>query len=101
MRSLIILFLTTTILTSTAQTPCVNGFAGPYPCSNVDMLSRMTLAQLGTTIDLADLWGWTDPLTDIEYALVGTRTGVSFVDLSDPINPVLIGTLPAHNGVTS
>ena len=87
MRSFSTLLLATGLFTSTAQTHCVNGFAGPYPCSNVDLLSRMTLAQLGTTIDLADLWGWTDPLTGKEYALVGTRTGVSFVDLSNPITP--------------
>jgi choice-of-anchor B domain-containing protein len=83
------------------QTLCVNGFAGPYPCNNVDLLSRMTLAQLGTSQNVADLWGWTDPLTGKEYAIVGGRTGTSFVDVSVPTAPVLIGFLPAHNNVNS
>jgi choice-of-anchor B domain-containing protein len=83
------------------QTPCVNGFAGPYPCNNVDLLAQMSLSQLGTNTNVADLWGWTDPLTGKEYAIVGGRTGTSFVDLSIPTAPVLVGFLPAHNGVSS
>ena len=35
-----------------AQTPCVNGLAGGYPCNNVDLLAHMTLAQLGARWDL-------------------------------------------------
>ncbi|MCC6541565.1 MAG: choice-of-anchor B family protein [Flavobacteriales bacterium] len=84
-----------------AQTPCENGFAGPYPCHNVDLMSFMNLGQLGTVTSVADLWGWTDPLDGREYALVGTRTGTSFVDISVPTAPILVGTLPAHNNVSN
>lgn len=84
-----------------AQTPCVDGFAGIHPCSNVDLLAKMDLAQLGAMTSVADLWGWTDPLTGKEYALVGTRTGTSFVDISTPTAPLLVGTLPAHNNVSN
>ena len=41
-----------------------------------------------------DSWGWTDPETGKEYALVATTTGCAFVDMSDPNNPVLLGRLP-------
>ena len=34
-----------------------------------------------------DIWGWTDPNSGIEYALVGTTAGVSIVDVSDATNP--------------
>lgn len=88
-------------LSVSAQTPCVNGFAGPYPCQNVDLLSHVTIAQLGTVTDCADLWGYTDPLTGTEYAIVGCHTGTAFMDLSDPTAPVRVGFLPAHNGVNS
>lgn len=81
---------------ASAQTPCVNGFAGAYPCDKVDLLSRMTIAQLNGVTNLADLWGWTDPLTGKEYALVGMRNGTAFVDLSVPTAPVLTGVLPSH-----
>ena len=36
---------------------------------------------------LNDIWGWTDPATGTEYALVGRRDGLSIVDLSDPVAP--------------
>lgn len=101
MRSLLLSILLVSALASTAQTPCVNGFAGIYPCQNVDLLAVMNLAQLGTVTNVADLWGWTDPLTGKEYAIVGTRTGTAFVDLSTPTAPVRVGFLPSHNGVSS
>ncbi len=84
------------IAQASAQTPCVNGFAGIYPCDKVDLLSRMSIAQLGGQTNLADLWGWTDPVTGVEYALVGMRTGTAFVNLNNPAVPVLTGILPSH-----
>jgi len=84
-----------------AQTPCSNGMAGPYPCGNVDLLAHMSVTQLGSNTSVADLWGWTDPLTLKEYAVVGCRTGTAFVDLSTPTAPVLTGFLPMHNGLGS
>lgn len=83
------------------QTLCVNGFAGPFPCNNIDLLDSLSLTGLGTNTSVADLWGWTDPLTGKEYALVGCRTGTAFVDLSVPTDVKLVGFLPAHNNTTS
>ena len=45
---------------------------------------------------LNDIWGWTDPQTGKEYALVGMSNGTSFVDISNPENPVYIGRLPTQ-----
>jgi choice-of-anchor B domain-containing protein len=84
-----------------AQTPCVNGFAGTYPCNGIDLLGFMSIAQLGSNTSLADIWGWTDPLTGREYAVVGTRTGTAFVDITVPTAPVRIGNLPTHIGTGS
>ena len=36
----------------------------------------------------SDIWGWVDPLTESEYALVGLNDGFSCVDVSNPLNPV-------------
>src|SRR5690554_7849912 len=47
--------------------------------------------------DANDIWGWTDPLTGREYAPVGLSNGTSFVDVTDPSNPVYLGRLPAHS----
>jgi len=36
----------------------------------------------------SDIWGWVDPSTGSEYALVGLNDGFSCVDVSNPSNPV-------------
>lgn len=79
-----------------SATPCVDGDAGGYPCNNVDLLQFMPLGEIGSTGGTNDIWGWTDPNTGVEYALVGLTNGTAFVDLSDPENAFLVGVLPTH-----
>lgn len=79
-----------------SNTPCVGGMAGTFPCRNIDLASFLPLSDIGGgTIN--DLWGWTDPLTGKEYAVVGRSSGTSFVDLSRPESPIYLGNLPAHS----
>ncbi|MDC8000999.1 choice-of-anchor B family protein [Aequorivita todarodis] len=78
-----------------AQTPCVNGMAGQYPCNGLDLMSRITLSTFGTDRG-NDSWGWTDPQDGTEYAIMGLGNGTAFVDISDPVNPVYLGKLPTH-----
>jgi hypothetical protein len=35
-----------------------------------------------------DIWGWVDPTDNKEYAIMGTTAGTTFVDVTDPQNPV-------------
>ena len=77
-------------------TPCVNGFADIYPCSNVDLLSFLPLAAMGGG-NGSDLWGWTDPETGREYVLVGRTRGLSFVDITEPSSPRYLGELPSQD----
>ena len=87
-----ILFLLSQIVL--AQTPCVNGFAGEYPCNGYDLMSHISNATLGNpSTEGNDSWGWTDPDTQKEYALMGINSGIVFIDISDPIEPIIIGTL--------
>ncbi|NNE34478.1 MAG: choice-of-anchor B family protein, partial [Rhodothermales bacterium] len=85
------------------QVRCEEGEAAGFGCEKVDLLSFMPVAELGggRGVRTNDVWGWTDPETDKEYALVGRMDGTSFVDISDPYNPVLIGTLPKTEGTQS
>ena len=46
------------------------------------------------TVQLNDIWGWIDPETAQEYAIVGLTNGVSFVDVTLPSEPVYVGHLP-------
>ncbi|MEM8681559.1 MAG: choice-of-anchor B family protein, partial [Planctomycetota bacterium] len=71
---------------------------GQFASSNVTLTDRLPLSQIGGGTG-SDIWGWTDPDTGREYALMGRSNGVSFVDVTDPFNAVYLGNLPpAPNG---
>lgn len=93
--ALITLTLLTTIVFG--QTECTNGLAGNFPCSNYDLMSVLTLNDMDADSG-NDSWGWTDPDTGKEYALMGLNNGTAFVDISDPLNLIYLGKLPTHNG---
>ena len=96
MKQFSFLFATLTLAFSSlsAQTPCVNGMAAGYPCSNVDFLSFTAGSALGGG-NMNDIWGWTDPDYGTEYVLLGRTSGTAFIDISDPVNPLYLGNLPA------
>ncbi len=82
---------------------CVNGFAGIYPCSNIDLKKFMPFTQIGGTSATSGsgCWGWTDPLNGKEYAIMGCSTHTAFVDITNPSVPVYKGKVLAHNNTTS
>ena len=80
-------------LSAQTATSCSGGVAAGYPCRNVDLQSFLPLADIGGGKG-NDVWGWTDPLTGREYAIMGRSTGTSFVDISVPTSPVYLGNLP-------
>jgi hypothetical protein len=60
---------------------CVDGMAGIFPCKNVDLAAFLPLADMSATWS-NDIWGWTDPQSGHEYALIGLGNGTGFIDLS-------------------
>ena len=76
--------------------PCKNGYAAEFPCKKIDLLSFVPSDDLGGYF-INDIWGWTDPETGNDYALVGTNMGMTIVDISDAKRPVVIGMLPSHS----
>merc|ERR1719469_537176 len=82
------------------KVPCVNGMAGSYPCSGIDLLSYMPLTDFSQTRG-NDIWGWTDPATGKEYAMYGVREGVVFVDVSDPVNPQYLVYIRSHTSAST
>ena len=90
-------YLTQSITGSRIQ--CINNLAERHACDNIDLLARVSIPVLSAPFSNAvvnDIWGWTDPLTKREYALVGTTVSVVFVDVTDPVNPIHVGTLPGQ-----
>jgi choice-of-anchor B domain-containing protein len=110
MKKLILLTVACTLAPFlTAQTPCSNGMAGGFPCDGITLQSHLTIAQMGgqdyggsNPAEATDSWGWTDPLTNKEYAIVGMNDQTAFVDISNPNNPVYLGKLDSYvSGRTS
>ena len=79
---------------------CIGGNAGGFECLDVDLYELVSLATMGGTSG-NDLWGWTDPMTGKEYALMGMNNGTAFVDISDPEVPIHLGNLPTHTSNSS
>src|SRR5690606_25994570 len=84
-----------------APVECMNGEASAFRCSsNVELQAFLPISELGggRGVRLNDIWGWTDPQTGREYALVGRTNGTSFVDVTDASNPRYLGDLPMTEG---
>ena len=79
---------------------CSDGNVAQFSCENVDMKAFLPIKDIGGErgIDLNDIWGWTDPETGTQYALVGRTDGAAFVDVSDPTNPQYVGEMPLTEG---
>ena len=78
---------------------CTDGAVEIFDCTDVELYayvptSLLTAPENARGVRANDNWGWTDPATGREYALVGRNDGTSFVDITDPANPVLLGDLP-------
>lgn len=71
---------------------CEDGMAGIFPCHKVDLASFLPLPDVEATF-INDVWGWEDPDTGMQLAIVGTFEGTAFVDVTDGTAPVYLGTL--------
>ncbi|NNE59209.1 MAG: choice-of-anchor B family protein [Hellea sp.] len=71
---------------------CVGGIAATFPCLGMKLHKRVPLSDFNASAG-NDIWGWTDPNNGDEYALMGLSNGVSFVRITDPENPVLVGKM--------
>ncbi len=63
---------------------------------NVDLLSHIPLSGFASNPSTAsDCWGYVSP-SGREYALVCLRNALAVVEITDPVNPVIIGEI-SHN----
>ncbi len=82
------------------EVKCDGGEAAAWQCDQIDLASFLSIKDIGGKRGTRanDIWGWTDPQTNHEYALVGRSDGTSFVDVTDAFNPVYVGDLPMTEG---
>lgn len=86
-----------------AEVQCAGGKTKDFNCGNTGLMAFLPIAEIGGKrgTRLNDNWGWTDPLTGREYALVGRTDGTSFVDITNPGAPKYLGDLPKTKGSPS
>lgn len=83
--------------TQAAPSTCVQGFAGQFPCQNVDFLAQIALNSFSTRpTSAANVWGFVDLNDNREYAVLGLRNGTAVVDVTDPANPREVGIVPGN-----
>jgi choice-of-anchor B domain-containing protein len=82
------------------EVKCADGKAADFTCSNTGLLSYLPISAIGGKrgINLSGSWGWTDPLTGRDYAIIGRTDAAAFVDVTDPVHPRYLGDLPRTKG---
>ncbi len=79
---------------------CIDGMADVFECENIDLLGHLDLSQIGGGQG-SDSWGWKHEVSGRYFALVGRSNGTSFVEITDPENPVYLGNLPSTDNLSS
>ncbi len=73
---------------------CMQGDAGGFACQRVDLLAHIPLGGFSSNPARAnDVWGLVDLNNGREYAIIGLGNGTAAVDVTDPVNPVEVGTI--------
>jgi choice-of-anchor B domain-containing protein len=79
------------------STACTQGFAGQFPCRNLDFLAQVSLPDFSSRpISAANLWGFVDLNDNREYAVIGLRNGTAIVDVTDPASPREVTTIAGN-----
>jgi len=85
------------------EVECTDDRIAGFECNQVNVMAFLPIGDIGgergTRVN--DIWGWTDPETGTEYAIVGRTDGTSFVEMSNHTNPVYLGNLPKTVGSRS
>lgn len=70
--------------------PSRDGRAGPFEGDGITLMSWIPLGDFpGDQTSSADCWGYVSA-SGREYAIIGLRDGTSFVEVTDPANPVQV-----------
>ncbi len=81
-------------------TACANGFAGQFPCHNIDYLAQVQLQEIpGQPTSGSEIWGFVDADDNREYAIFGHRNGTAIYDVTTPATPVLVGNIPGNTSL--
>lgn len=86
-------------LTNFSQSECIGNTAdGLYPCNDYDLMNHFNKSTLSSR-DGSDIWGWSDPINNNEYAIITFEDKTCFLNITDPLNPTYLGFLNSNAGV--
>jgi choice-of-anchor B domain-containing protein len=84
------------------EMPCTDGKVLNWDCSNTSLMSYLPLSAIGSRgIGLSGSWGWTDPQTGEDIAIVGRQDGAAFVNVTDPLRPRYLGDITRTRGANT
>ncbi|HEX7048055.1 MAG TPA: choice-of-anchor B family protein [Gammaproteobacteria bacterium] len=97
--SLCVMILFPLVIPLAQAAACENGESGGYACSHIEFIGHLSPAEMdGDGEVLNDIWGWVDPATGEEYALIGMQDGTAFVRINDDGTLEFLGRLAASDG---
>ncbi|MDP3556434.1 MAG: choice-of-anchor B family protein [Bacteroidota bacterium] len=68
-------------------------FKAQFAASNFTLLSNIS-PQTGTGSKYSGCWGWTQPVTNKEYAIACSKNGTYFIDVTNPLTPTVSAYVP-------
>lgn len=72
---------------------------GGFDASGVTCLSHLPLNTFGLgSASGNDCWGYVSP-SGREYAIMGLQNGFGFVEITDPVNPVIVASIPGPDSL--
>src|SRR4051812_26396481 len=76
-----------------------------YSSQNINLLSLISPNTSTTGVGpdnrkYSGCWGWKQPVTNKEYAIVGGSNGTYFIDVTNPAFPVLSASVAGRQGNT-
>jgi choice-of-anchor B domain-containing protein len=82
-----------------SMVPPQSGQAGSnWETNGVELLAWLTPGDLGTGLLVNDNWGYVSP-SGREYAIQCTEESTVFVEVTDPLNPVVVGSIAGPVGI--
>lgn len=79
---------------------CVNNLAGDFECNNIDLLAHIPLGEFSSSPRAGnDIWGHVDLNNGDEYAIIGLDNGVAVVNVTEPTNPIEVGTIRGKTNI--
>ncbi|KAH7303921.1 hypothetical protein B0I35DRAFT_363989 [Stachybotrys elegans] len=82
--------------------PCVDGKAGEFSCNGLDLRGFLRHQDMGSRTRVGnDVWGWTDPNSGREFALLGQTDGTAFAEVHRDGSLTYVGRLPTQTVASS